>query len=235
MMEGSESLRPSYEQLRDSATGQAGAAWISADAEEAKLRQLYRELEDDPRYTPEHKASLAWRAYDEAKDSITASRAKARDLLEEQARTAERQSLPFPDGEGPLTQDANKVLITQNESSRIVRRLDRLGDKGPFPSAETKLRMLREEYSKGLEIGGVHGGSICRGVLSAAEELGIDEHSVVDEFRKERHRQSYARAERSLQLASFIGKKADSLEPPFKPPDNRPRSLATLARAQRHW
>jgi hypothetical protein len=234
-MQASESLSPSYEQLRDSTTGQAGAAWISADAEEAKLRELYTSLKADPRYTQEHKASLAWSAFDEAKDSITASRAKARDLLEEQSRTAERQSLPFPDGEGPLTQDANKVLITQNEALRIVRKLDRLGDKGPFPSAETKLRMLREEYSKGLEIGGVHGGSICRGVLSAAEELGVDENSVVDEFRKERHRESYARAEHAMQLASFIGKNVGSLEPPFAPPNNRPQSLATLARTQRHW
>jgi len=49
-----------YEQLRDSATGEAGATWKAADREEHNLRSLYRELKEDPRYTNEHKAEKAW-------------------------------------------------------------------------------------------------------------------------------------------------------------------------------
>jgi hypothetical protein len=37
-------MSQTYEQLRDSATGEAGAAWKAADHEEQSLRTLYREL-----------------------------------------------------------------------------------------------------------------------------------------------------------------------------------------------
>jgi hypothetical protein len=37
-------MTESYEQLRDSATGEAGAAWKSADREAARLTELYHEL-----------------------------------------------------------------------------------------------------------------------------------------------------------------------------------------------
>ncbi len=68
----------SYEELRDSATGEAGAAWKAADREEGNLRALYRELREDPRYTNEHKAEQAWEKYEASKDRIAANKAKAR-------------------------------------------------------------------------------------------------------------------------------------------------------------
>jgi hypothetical protein len=36
-------MRETYEQLRDSATGEAGAAWKSANRETARLTELYHE------------------------------------------------------------------------------------------------------------------------------------------------------------------------------------------------
>jgi len=56
-----------YEQLRDSATDEAGKARKAVDREESNLRALYRELKEDPRYTYEHKAQTAWAALSESR------------------------------------------------------------------------------------------------------------------------------------------------------------------------
>ena len=214
-----------YEQLRDGATGEGGEAWRAADRGEAKLYALYRELKDDPRYTDEHKAETAWRQYEAAKGKIEAGKTKAKELLGKQARSAERFSIPVPPEESITTTDTAKLLASQNEASRIVRKIDRMGGnakgkaKGPF--APDKLDVLREEYGRGLETGGVQGGAICRGVLDVADELGVDRHSVIDAFRKDRHRESLERAEHNERLASLLGGKVP--EPPFAKPGERKR------------
>ena len=68
-------MTETYEQLRDSATGEAGDAWRRKDREEANLRTLYRTLREDPRYTQEHKAEQAWERYEAAKEKIEADTA----------------------------------------------------------------------------------------------------------------------------------------------------------------
>ena len=210
-------MTEAYEQLRDSASGQAGEAWKTADREESNLRALYRELKEDPRYTSEHKAEQAWRAYEAAKEKITTGKAKARELLEKQAASGERFSIPMPENESLTTSDTSKVLASQNESSRIVRKLDRMGanTRGPFKPDRTEA--LRKEYGRGLELGGVQGGAICRGVLEAADEIGIDKHQVVDAFRKQSHRNALSDAERASILTQHISKRVP--EPPFPHPD----------------
>jgi hypothetical protein len=65
-------MTETYEQLRDSATGEAGEVWRRADREESNLRATYRQLQEDPRYSAEHKAEKAWadaagHAYDGAR------------------------------------------------------------------------------------------------------------------------------------------------------------------------
>src|SRR3712207_9186750 len=102
-------MTETYEQLRDSATGEAGEAWRRADREETNLRTLYRNLKDDPRYTPEHKAERAWAAYEKDAPKITHGRTKARELLEKQVRNAERFSVPMPDGEGGTTTEIGRA------------------------------------------------------------------------------------------------------------------------------
>jgi hypothetical protein len=210
-----------YEQLRDSATGEAGEAWKAADREESGLRTLYRELKEDPRYTDDHKAEKAWQRYEAAKEKIAANKAKAREGLEKQARTGERFSIPMPAEESLVTSDPQKLLLSQNESARIVRKLDRLGanNKGPFK--HDKAEILRQEYGRGLEVGGVQGGAICRGVLSAADELSIDTNEVVDGFRRERHHKSLENAQHASRLTQLIGKQVP--EPPFPKPGSRSR------------
>jgi hypothetical protein len=207
-----------YEQLRDSATGEAGEAWKAADREAGNLYALYRELQEDPRFTSEHKAETAWKRYDAAAGKVEAGRAKARELLQKQARSAETASLPFPPTESPGTEDTNKLIASQNEASRIVRKLDRMASgKGPFKP--DKVKVLKGEYERGLEAGGVQGGAICRGVLAAANELGIDADAIVDAFRKDRHHEALERAEHCARLTQHISTRAP--EPPFPRPGAR--------------
>jgi hypothetical protein len=212
-------MNESYEQLRDSATGEAGEAWKTADREESNLRALYRELKEDPRYTDEHKAQTAWAAFERAKEKIVANKAKVCERLEKQARTGERFSIPMPEGEGLITTDTNKLLASQNEASRILRKLDRLASNSVGPFKPDREEVLKSEYERGLQIGGVQGGAICRGVLEAADELGVDKHEVVDDFRRQSHRNSLEDAERASMLTQHISKQVP--EPPFPHPEGK--------------
>ncbi len=54
-------MTETYEELRDSTSGELGAAWKDADRQEASLREQYNALKDDPRYTEEYKAEKAWK------------------------------------------------------------------------------------------------------------------------------------------------------------------------------
>ncbi len=220
-------MNETYESLRDSATGEAGEAWKAADREESNLRTLYRELKEDPRYTTEHKAEQAWERYEATKEKIAANKVKARELLEKQVRTAERFSVPFPAEESLITTDTNKLIASQNEASRIVRKLERLEGRAKGPFAPDRVEVLKQEYQRGLEVGGVQGAIICRGVLAAADELGVDTDSVVDSFRKPRHHEALQRARHAERLAFTIGGKAP--EPPFPRPGSRAARRASLA------
>jgi hypothetical protein len=225
-------MTETYEQLRDSATGEGADAWRAADREESNLRSLYRELKEDPRYTDDHKAEKAWRRYEASKEKIETGKVEARELLAKQARSAQRFSVPMPDGESLITGDTQKVLASQNEASRIIRKLDRLqaSSKGPFKP--DRMELLRAEYQHGLETGGVAGAAICRGVLDAADELGVDTNAVVNGFRKQRHHESLERAQHAARLTQLIGGKVP--EPPFSRPGaargrgSEPRQSGTL-------
>jgi len=209
-------MAESYEQLRDSSSGQIGDAWKRADRMESELRGYYRQLKEDPRYTEEHKAVQAWQRYDRDAEKITTARERSRNLLEDSARAYQRQSLPFPDGQGAITTDNDRIIMTQNEASRIVRKVDRLVSSARGPMKPDRVGILRSEYEKGLEIGGPMGGAICRAVISAADEYGVDEDSIVDSFRSERHKGLVESAQRNAIMLQSIGKAIP--EPPFKRP-----------------
>jgi hypothetical protein len=244
-------MTESYEQLRDGATGDGGDAWRAADRLTGNLYSLYRELKEDPRYSDDYKAEKAWAAYDANEAKIEAERERAREHLEKQARSGERFGIPMPPGEAISTADTTKLLASQNEASRIVRKIDRIDDSGKGgPLKPDRLDVLRQEYARALETDGAEGAIVCRGVLSAADELGIDADSVVDGFRKDRHRESLERGQHAARLAQTIGGKVP--EPPFSRPGasrgrgsnppNRlgavlvPRDRTTVAKpGGRHW
>jgi hypothetical protein len=53
-------------------------------------------------------------------------------------------------------------------------------------SAEARpANVLREEYARGLDIGGPQGGAICRAVIGLAEDRGMNVDDIVDEHRRE--------------------------------------------------
>lgn len=211
-----------YEELRNEAPGEGGDAWREADRDAKRLRELYVSLKEDARYNNDYKSETAWAAFDGAKGKIAENAAKARELLQKQARSAGEASLPFPPEEPLNTQDTNKLIASQNEASRIVRKLDRQeaksrDGKGPFKPDKTGV--LRGEYARGLEVGGVQGGAICRGALAAADEMGVDRESVISDFRKDRHNDALGRAEHYARLAGHVSKRVP--EPPFPKPGAR--------------
>jgi hypothetical protein len=92
----------------------------------SSLRAFYEQLKEDPRYNEEYKAAEAWKRYEATKDKIAANKQKAKEELHKQLISGERFSIPMPGQEGLTTNDANKLLASQNEATRIVRKLDRM-------------------------------------------------------------------------------------------------------------
>ncbi len=210
-----------YEQLRDELPGPAGDSWRQADAEEARLRQLYTELNEDGRYTDEYKSERAWAEFLKHKDRIIAGRKWVRDRLQRDARSAEKFSIPMPQGVSHKMEDANELLAAQHEYGRVTSKINRLQG---GPVSKPPIEVLKQEYSRGLETGGVEGAALCRGVLMACGEHGVSEHAVVDEFRKDHHRESLERARQALVTSESLGTRIQA--PPFpKPASVPPQSL----------
>jgi hypothetical protein len=206
-----------YEEIRDSVGAGLAAHWRNADREEGHLEQFYRSLQDDERFTEAEKARQAWEQYERSAPKITAGRKKARELLKGRVRSAWAQSIPFPPGEGPFVSDVSKLLVNQNEASRIRSRLDRAEREGKGPFRADRTALLREEYRRALEVGGVQGGAICRGVIGACEDFGIELDSVVDAFREDRHRQRLTHASEAGEQLDLISTNVP--QPPFPRPD----------------
>src|SRR5215212_11929332 len=162
-----------YEDIRDSTTGQAGSAWVNADKQEQQLLAYYDQLHNDDRYVEEHKSRLAWAKYDEMEEKINTAKARTKDLLLENAKAYRRQAIPTPDGAGLMTKDTDKLLLGQNERARIVSKLDRLDRSATGPMKPNHGALMREEYGRGMDLGGREGMEKNRGVIQAADELGI--------------------------------------------------------------
>ena len=212
-------MSETYEQLRDTATGDARTAWEIVDRERIKLRDVYQNLKEDSKYADSYKSEQAWAAYATAKERIEANALKAREALEKQARTAERFSVPFVAEESLITSDTSKLLASQNEAARIARKLDRLSANAKGPLAPDRTKTLKQEYERGLRTGGVAGAAICRGVLSACDELGVDLDSVVDDFRNSRHDKNLDDAQHNRRLTQLISK--ETPKPPFPRPGTK--------------
>ena len=139
-----------YEELRDNASGEGGDAWREADRLTGNLYGVYREPKADPRYSEEHKAERAWERYEAARGKIEAGKARARELLEKQARSAERFSIPVPAEESVTTTDTAKLLASQNEASRVVRKIDRMDGNAKGPFKPDRMEVLRAEHAERL-------------------------------------------------------------------------------------
>jgi hypothetical protein len=166
-----------------------------AQAARRDLIRQYESLDSDERYTDEHRATAAWQAYDESKPLIEQKAKSAREKLLESADRHELSSLPFPGGQSLRTDDVQLLALSQGERSRIVERLGyeppniarmKAAGKNVPASAEARpANVLREEYARGLDIGGPQGGAICRAVIGLAEDRGMNVDDIVDEHRRE--------------------------------------------------
>jgi len=162
------------------------------------LRQ-YESLNGDEKYSDEHKATAAWQAYDKSKPLIEEKAKSAREKLLKSADEYEMSSIPFPGGQSLRTNSVELLSLTQGERARIVERLGyeppniarmKAAGKNVPASAEARpANVLREEYARGLDIGGVQGGAICRAVISLAEDRGMSVDDIVDEHRRDWQRQ----------------------------------------------
>ncbi len=150
-------------------------AWLEADQAERFLRDQYERIVEDADLNDEAKARRANELYEGRREAVERKKQAAKDALIKASKSAVKSSIPRPNGESTSSTDPTKLLLDQNEANRIVRTIERRkGQDGPF--SQNSGEYLAEEYKRGLEIGGVEGGSICRGVLRAAQELGMGDH-----------------------------------------------------------
>jgi hypothetical protein len=209
----------SYEQIQEAVpNAEARAAWKMADARTHQLSQLYRSLKDDVRYTSTYKSEQAWEAYERALPHISEGKEKARSLLAKEAEHHEKMSIPRPKGEMLRIGSAERLLAAQNQAARVVRMADRLEKRSEgSPIGKPSLsQLLGDEYARGIKVGGVEGATSCKGVLMAAEELGVDPDSFLDGLRDDTHRAYQDKARRYSQMAQSIAKGVP--EPPFPKP-----------------
>src|SRR5215204_1684204 len=194
-------LEKPAEDSRESSQGRRpstrGAETLAREAQAARrdLIRQYESLDNDERYTDEHRATAAWQAYDESKPLIEQKANAAREKLLASADEYELSSIPFPGGQSLRTNSVELLSLTQGERARIVERLGyeppniarmKAAGKNVPASAEARpANVLREEYARGLDIGGPQGGAICRAVVGLAEDRGMNVDDIVDEHRRQ--------------------------------------------------
>jgi hypothetical protein len=182
--------------------GRASGASTNGETLAREVRAIRRDLlrqyeswDGDEKYTDEHRAEQQWAAYDKARPLIESKASAAREKLLESADHLERSSIPFPGGQSLRTDSVELLSLTQGERSRIVERLSyehpniarmkAAGKNVPTSSEERPANILREEYSRGLAVGGVQGGAICRAAISLAEDRGMSVDDIVDDHRRD--------------------------------------------------
>lgn len=207
-----------YEDLRDSAEGEAGISWREADRYSEYLTSTYRSLAADDTLSEHGRFEKAQGLYETYAPKVERGRARARQLAIEGAGKAQRSSIPMPEGQtlgSTKIADSTALVAIQNETQMLLSRIESQRARMPagLNIGEGAGDALRQGYAEGLEAGGVEGRTKCRAVLAAAKVLGVEPDSIVDSHRTEEHRAQLDRARRLTQVASAIGGKAP--EPPF--------------------
>jgi len=170
-----------------------------AQAARRDLIRQYESLDSDERYTDGHRAARQWEAFDKAKPLIEEKAKAAREKLLKSADEYEMSSIPFPGGQSLRTDSVELLSLTQGKRARIVERLSyenptiarmkAAGKNVPTSAEDRPQNVLREEFARGLDIGGPAGGAICRAVVGLAEDRGMAVDDIVDEHRRDWQRQ----------------------------------------------
>jgi len=187
---------------------------MEAQAARRDLLRQYESLDSDERYNDEHRAAAAWQAYDKSKPLIEEKANAARERLRKSADEYEMSSIPFPGGQSLRTNKVELLSLTQGERARIVERLSyeppniarmkAAGKKVPSSAEERPANVLREEFSRGLDIGGPQGGAICRAVVGLAEDRGMNVDEIIDEHRSDWQRHRLQSAQDALVQARSV-------------------------------
>jgi hypothetical protein len=212
-------IRPSYEELRDKVPNSAASAmWRAGDADAARAREEMQRVHDDETLTEEGKKQAAQRIIDRYARRAQQHYAEAREKAARSVDNAYDFSVPMPDGGALATsraKDSSEIVAIQGEAERIVQKVTgkslqamtkeaskNPNDRGIREAAGRRAEALKEEYAKAIAIGGLEGKVLAHATLRAAESMGVDYDSVVDEFRNDRQRRY---VEEALQLQAFSG------------------------------
>lgn len=207
-------MTESYESIQADAKGAGTSEWRTVDKERGALSGLYRSLAEDATRSDEYKAERAQEAYEKTRERIEKLAPEARKKMLKSAENMERMSIPRPEGEHLNTSDAERLLLTAHERTRIeglMNRSKEAAGKSPF-GGQPPAAILKREYENGLDEGGPSGGAKARAVVGLVRDLGLDLDSVVDGRRTDHHRSCQADAQAALRRADMVSKHVP--EPP---------------------
>jgi hypothetical protein len=212
-------IRPSYEELRIKVPNSAvREMWRAGDADAARARDEMQRVHDDETLTEEGKKQAAQRIIDRYARQAQQHYADAREKAARSVDNTYGFSVPMPDDSTLATsraKDSGELLAIQGEAARMVQKVTGKSlqamtkevsqnprDEGIREAAGKRAQALREEYDRAMQLGGLEGKVLAHATLRAAEAMGVDYDSVVDEFRNDRQRRYVQEA---LQLQAFSG------------------------------
>jgi len=200
-----DAIQPSYEQIRDGVPDSGvREAWRAGDEAALRARTEMQRVHENEALSEEGKKQEAARIIDRSAGEAQQHYAKARETAAKGAQSAYSFSVPMPDGGALATfsaKDSTEIVAVQGEAERIVQSLAGKSlqqvtkevsknprDKGMRQAASSRVDVLKEEYQRAMEIGGLEGKVLAHATLRAASVLGVEADSVVDEFRNDRQR-----------------------------------------------
>jgi hypothetical protein len=212
-------VRPSYEELRDRIPDPGvREMWRAGDADAARSREEMQRVHEDETLSEEGKKQEAQRIIDRYAGKAQQHYADAREKAARSVDNAYGFSIPMPDGGALATsraKDSSEIVAIQGEAETIVQKVagrslqamtkeasKNPNDRGIREAAGRRAEALKEEYAKAMALGGLEGKVLAHATLRAAEAMGMDYDSVVDEFRNDRQRRY---VEEALQLQSMSG------------------------------
>ena len=217
-----------YERLRDSAPKDARVEWRDGDRWASSLREKLQELAADADLSEQGKFERAQRHLEAATPKIERGYERAVKWLEKEAQRKALASVPLPDGHDLNTKvkDNAGLLAIQGEAQALISRIERRKEKLPKGIKNQNdhvVDMLRDTYASAMEDGGVEGMARARGVLRAAEQLGVDKSVVVAPFMEREHYEAADEARRLEVLRKQVPS-AKSMIPanPFTP-ESKPK------------
>jgi len=200
-----------YEQLqRDpSLPADVRTEWSMADAAEQRYRAEGERIANDSDLTEDARRRMLLDLHADKGLGISERKKALREDVRRRAAKAEKDSWPRPKGMVSLEPtDSSDLIASQNVENVLVsdiRDLQRRAEQNKLPFAPDAVDYLRGRYEAALEMGGVAGAAQVRGVVGAANRLGVSVEDVVGPLRTEREEEALEKAHRLMAAANSIG------------------------------